>query len=472
MDVRIAVYVCGMEPEQILQRYFNFPSFRPFQKEIVESIINEHDTFALLPTGAGKSICFQVPGVYFYQQGFVTIVVSPLVALMKDQVDHLLSNNIPATFVNHTLDSNEKNKRLEQIKHNEFAFVYVSPERLMTKMFCKLCQNIKIKLLVVDEAHCISQWGHDFRPEYSQITNFIKQLPQRPIVAAFTATATRRVEKEVIQLLSLCKPCLFHCSAARPNLHLLIKYCPNSQQQELFLLQSITKHKNEAGIIYCSTRANTEMVTELLQHFGFACSCYHAGLTTEVRTQVQTNFLQNKTHLIVATNAFGMGIDKPDISFIIHFNLPASLESYYQEVGRAGRDGRESFCYLFFLERDLEPLIYLIRNSGQIKQKQKQLQKMVKHIFTSKSDELTVGSHVNSIYGNKVKYLHQQSIKQSKYLPIISKTTLQYLSLHRPHTKEEFRKIPGIGFLWMEKYYPTVAVNLMDNVLHSNFRVA
>src|SRR5579859_3519011 len=359
-----------MTPLQILQNYFGHENFRAGQKEIIESVLSGCDTLAILPTGAGKSLCYQIPGLVF---GGTTIVVSPLISLMKDQVEKLQNQGISATFLNTSIDESELQKRLIALQLGAFHFVYVAPERLLLRQFVSACQCISVSLLVVDEAHCISQWGHDFRPNYLEISYFVANLPKRPPIIAVTATATSFVRKDIVTQLKMATPNIFQQSCRRPNLFFAAHTYTHSYQQQLDLFRIIKNHKDDSGIIYCSTRQRVQNIADLLRHFGQICETYHAGMSLEQRDEVQTLFLTNKIKIIIATNAFGLGIDKPDVRFVIHNNLPLSLESYYQEAGRAGRDEKPAYCYLFFFEKDLEALHELGLHSQLAKHKLKNI---------------------------------------------------------------------------------------------------
>lgn len=478
-----------MNTLEILESYFHFKQFRPLQNEIVSSIISGHDTLALLPTGGGKSICYQVPGLYFFQNGGVTLVISPLIALMKDQVDNLIKKNIPAVFINHSLTETELQQHLEEVANKKFAFIYVSPERLATPQFSRICQNLPIKLIAVDEAHCISQWGHDFRPEYLQINQFIKKLPLRPIVAAFTATAPPIVKKEVVTALKLVEPTIFQDTFFRSNLYFQVINCQNAQKQELLLLKLVKKHLGQSGIIYCATRAKTEQVARFLQHFQVTCAFYHGGIEPKQRAQTQEAYLENKIKIIAATNAFGMGVDKPDISFVIHFNFPAHLEAYYQEAGRAGRSGQLARCYLLFQAADLGPQLSLISNQTSAQRIEISKQKLIKmieycQIQTCRTvfllrylgeknnkqscvncDICTSPKSRNHETNRKLEKLFKHLQKKRTLFPILSYQLMQYFILSQPKTKRDYLQLPGIGQKWLQKYYAFFAVELLENVL-------
>jgi ATP-dependent DNA helicase RecQ len=330
---------------QILQNLFGYSQFRPLQQEIIQSSLDGRDVFALLPTGGGKSLCFQLPALL--RQG-LTVVVSPLIALMKDQVDQLQAAGIAATFLNSTLNAVEQRARLRKLHLGEFRLLYAAPERLMLDDWKVNLRSWKVAALAIDEAHCISEWGHDFRPEYRQLADLRSLLPNVPVMA-LTATATARVRDDIINHLHLCNPAIFVASFNRPNLsyHVAPKEQPLRQ-----ILNFIAKHEDDSGIIYCATRSSADRVAGSLAARGFAAQPYHAGLDNSRRAENQELFLRDETRIICATIAFGMGINKPNVRWVIHHDLPKNLEGYYQETGRAGRDGLPADCLLLFSAGD------------------------------------------------------------------------------------------------------------------------
>lgn len=333
---------------ELLKKYFGYETFRVGQEEVVDHIMLDKDVLGIMPTGGGKSLCYQLPALM--KEG-VTIVVSPLIALMKDQVDSLIENGISATFINSTLSAGETRARIDGIKQGDYKLVYVAPERLMTDSFYYLSQKIDIAFIAIDEAHCISQWGHDFRPSYKNIPIFINGIEKRPIVAAFTATATKHVIKEIITLLELREPFELLTGFDRPNLvYSVIKPIDKLKYVKNYIKDQF---ENGSGIIYCSTRKTVESLAKKLDSAKVPVEAYHGGMENDRRTKVQENFMFDKTKIIVATNAFGMGIDKPDVRFVIHYNMPKNMESYYQEAGRAGRDGEKSDCILIYSPSDI-----------------------------------------------------------------------------------------------------------------------
>lgn len=335
------------EAQNILKKYFGYENFRPGQEEIIGHILNHEDALGIMPTGAGKSICYQVPAMIL---DGVTIVISPLISLMKDQVDSLNEVGIPAAFINSTLSYNNYEQTIENIIHDVYKIIYVAPERLNSDTFLNLLNKINISMVTIDEAHCVSQWGHDFRPSYCEIANMILNLKKRPIVSAFTATATEIVKNDIVNLLHLENPYCLTTGFDRKNLTFSVE---NSNDKFEFIVNYLSEHKNEAGIIYCLTRKNVDTVFDKLSDLGLLVSRYHGGMTEKQRRLSQEDFTFDRTNIMVATNAFGMGIDKSNIRYVIHYNMPKDLESYYQEAGRGGRDGEKADCILLFSRSDI-----------------------------------------------------------------------------------------------------------------------
>ncbi|HBF39514.1 MAG TPA: DNA helicase RecQ [Firmicutes bacterium] len=345
------------EAELLLQKYYGYPKFREGQTKIISSILQKNDTFAVMPTGAGKSICFQIPALLF--EG-VTLVISPLISLMKDQIDSLNSLGIPATFINSSLTPRVVDERIHQASLGAFRLLYVAPERLELESFVELVKSLDITLLAIDESHCVSQWGHDFRPSYRQIGPFIKRLPKRPVVAAFTATATPEVQEDIVKLLALQKAQIFVTGFDRENLSFSVVRGENKRD---FLTHYIAANHQHSGIIYAATRKEVDQIYNLLIKQGYAAGKYHAGLSDGERIRNQEAFLYDDYKIMVATNAFGMGIDKSNVRYVIHYNLPKNMESYYQEAGRAGRDGGPSECILLFAPQDIVIQKFLIEQT-------------------------------------------------------------------------------------------------------------
>ena len=357
----------------LLKQYFGFTSFRPLQEEIIRDSLAGKDVFALLPTGGGKSLCFQLPAM---TRSGLTVVVSPLIALMKDQVDAMQAGGIPATFLNSSLAQNESRARLRGLHNGEFRLLYVAPERLMLSGFLSDLQRWNVRLLAVDEAHCISEWGHDFRPEYRQLAELRKLFPETPMMA-LTATATGRVRADIIKLLKLREPRCYVASFNRPNLtyRVLAKNKPYDQ-----VLEFVRARPKESGIVYCQSRKSAESVALRLNEDGVKARPYHAGLTPKERSEHQELFLRDDVRVICATIAFGMGINKPNVRFVIHYDLPKNIEGYYQETGRAGRDGLPGECVLLFSAGDVIKQTRFIDEKPDPKEQQiarEQLQKMV-----------------------------------------------------------------------------------------------
>lgn len=332
---------------ETLKTYFGYDTFREGQEKIVEAILANRDVLAIMPTGAGKSICYQIPALMLPG---ITLVISPLISLMQDQVKALNDAGIHAAFINSSLTENQISKALYLAASGRYKIIYVAPERLENYEFLEFARNVEISMVTVDEAHCISQWGQDFRPSYLKIVEFIKNLPKRPIVSAFTATATEEVKNDILCTLSLADPEVVITGFDRKNLYYSVE---NIRRKDEFIMEYIEKHPTESGIIYCATRKNVDNLFELLFKRGVPVTRYHAGLTNETRKKNQDDFIYDRTPVIIATNAFGMGIDKSNVRYVIHYNIPQSMENYYQEAGRAGRDGENSQCILLFSLQDV-----------------------------------------------------------------------------------------------------------------------
>ena len=345
------------EKYKVLKRYFGYESFREGQEELIDALLKKNDVFGIMPTGAGKSLCYQVPALMF---SGITLVISPLISLMKDQVAALNQAGVYAAYLNSSLTQGQYFKALEFAKAGKYKIIYVAPERLMTESFLSFALHAEISFVSVDEVHCVSQWGQDFRPSYLKIVEFIQRLPKRPVIGAFTATATQAVREDVMRILQLHNPKTVTTGFDRKNLTFSVKV-PKDKKQEMLSL--LTQYQKDSGIIYCITRKLVEEIYEYLKEYGLSVSKYHAGMSDQERAEHQDNFIYDRTQIMVATNAFGMGIDKPDVRFVIHYNMPKNMESYYQEAGRAGRDGENSDCILFYSAQDVHTNQFFIDNN-------------------------------------------------------------------------------------------------------------
>ena len=387
----------------VLRKYYGYDSFRPGQEQLVDGILEGQDVFGIMPTGGGKRICYQVPGLLLPG---ITLVISPLISLMQDQVMALKAMGIPGAYINSTLNPAQIRAVYRNLEAGKYKIVYVAPERLETEAFQVTASRLFISLLAVDEAHCISQWGQDFRPSYLRIPDFIDLLPRRPMVAAFTATATEKVQRDIVEALHLLKPRIVKTGFDRPNLYFEVQHPLHKEDAIAPLLE---QYRGQAGIVYCATRKAVETVCDHLLGAGFSATRYHAGLSEEERAANQQDFLYDRKSVMVATNAFGMGIDKPNVRFVVHYQMPKSLESYYQEAGRAGRDGDPADCILLYSPQDVSIARYLINNGSQnedltpMQQEQirtqdlRRLDAMVRFCTT----DLCLRSHILSYFGEK-----------------------------------------------------------------------
>jgi ATP-dependent DNA helicase RecQ len=334
-------------PEQALKILLGYDSFRAGQKSVIDSILAGSDAFAVMPTGAGKSVCYQIPAVLLPG---ITLVVSPLISLMQDQVKALNEAGVQAAFINSSLSEKDYNETIRKARQGTYKIIYIAPERLVTEGFLALAKSVPISMVTVDEAHCISQWGQDFRPSYMKIVEFVKTLEKRPIISAFTATATETVREDIVYTLGLQNPFTLVNGFDRENLFFQVEKPKNKEQ---YILKYISGHSGDSGIIYCATRKNVDNIYELLKSKGISVGKYHAGMSAVERKKMQDDFVFDYTSIVVATNAFGMGIDKSNVRFVIHYNMPQSMENYYQEAGRAGRDGLDAKCILLFSPQDI-----------------------------------------------------------------------------------------------------------------------
>lgn len=372
-----------MTAQDILKQYFGYDSFRPGQDELVRAILSGRDTLGIMPTGAGKSICYQVPAMLFPG---LTLVISPLISLMKDQVGALVEAGVPAACINSAMSAEEFRDALYFAGRGQYKLLYVAPERLTAPSFLEFAKRVPISMVTVDEAHCISQWGQDFRPSYLKILDFLAELPERPLVSAFTATATAEVRDDIVQALGLHEPFIKTTGFDRPNLYFAVEQ-PTSKGMKL--LQLLNERKDKSGIVYCSTRKNVEEICDLLLSRGLPATRYHAGLDPDERRENQDDFLYDRKTIMVATNAFGMGIDKSNVSFVIHYNMPKNMESYYQEAGRAGRDGEPSECILYYEPRDVRTNRLFIENGEENSELDEETRKIVKERDLDRLKQMT-----------------------------------------------------------------------------------
>ena len=366
---------------RMLETYFGYTSFRPAQEAPIASLLRNEDVIGIMPTGAGKSICFQIPALC---KPGLTIVFSPLISLMKDQVDGLLVQNIPAALINSTLTQAEFNKTMYEVRSGKIKLLYIAPERLGSNFFCNVLRALPIAQVIVDEAHCISEWGHDFRPSYRLIGEWLNSLPKRPIVGAFTATATKYVENDIKKLLGLDNANVYVTGFDRSNLSFSVIRTPKRMD---YVVHYVRQHANENGIIYCATRKDVDRVYENLTRASIKVGHYHGGLSDEVRREMQNAYADDKLQVMVATNAFGMGIDKSNVRYVLHYQMPRNIESYYQEAGRAGRDGAPAECILLYSGQDVQVHKYLIEQSIETPERQevelRKLQSMIDYCFCS-----------------------------------------------------------------------------------------
>ncbi|MCX4003171.1 DNA helicase RecQ [Enterococcus faecium] len=355
----------------LLKQYFGYDEFRPGQKEIIQKVIDQENVLGIMPTGSGKSICYQLPALLL---DGLTVVVSPLISLMKDQVDAANQLGIPATFINSSLDGYETARRFQEIDRQQYRLLYIAPERFIMPDFIQAMKRWNVRMIAIDEAHCISQWGHDFRPSYLQMANQLDQLPNRPVIVALTATATVQVAADIKRLLKIPENNHIQTGFERENLRFQVI---KDQKKEQYLIEYLKINKNQSGIIYAATRKEVDRLYHLLKKIDFSVGRYHGGLNENERTEMQEAFLYDRLQLIVATNAFGMGINKSNVRFVIHYQIPGSLEAYYQEAGRAGRDGLSSEAILLFSPQDIQVQKFFIQQSQREEgQKQKEYEKL------------------------------------------------------------------------------------------------
>ena len=476
-----------MDKLEILKQVFGYSFFRPGQEKLIDAQLNHRDAFGIMPTGGGKSLCYQISAL---MQPGVALVISPLISLMKDQVMALKDAGVAGAYVNSSLTPNQIRLVYRNIREGMYKIIYVAPERLLTDGFLEAISARTVSQLTVDEAHCISQWGQDFRPSYLKIVDFLNLLPQRPVVSAFTATATERVRRDVEQILGLRDPVRVVTGFDRPNLRFEVR-SPKNKDAEL--LQLVWDRREETGIVYCSTRRDVEKVCQLLQSRDIAATRYHAGLSEEERHENQEDFIYDRARVMVATNAFGMGIDKSNVSFVIHYNMPQSLESYYQEAGRAGRDGEDAQCILLFAPRDVHVAEFLINHpskeseltlqqqENRIRQDLQRLDSMKHYCKTRsclrgailsyfgqehparcgncgncdpKKEKKTAPQPTTKKLLEELKALRWDLAKKGgvpAYI-IFTDASLEDMARKRPETMEEFLKVTGVGKTKAQRY--------------------
>ncbi|MDR2569672.1 MAG: RecQ family ATP-dependent DNA helicase [Oscillospiraceae bacterium] len=379
-----------MTKHEALFKYFGYSEFRPSQDTVIDTLLSGRDVLGVMPTGAGKSVCYQIPALLLPG---VTLVVSPLISLMKDQVAQLRKSEIPVAFINSSLTSEQYREVLRRVGDGRYKIIYIAPERLRTEDFLNFAIKTNISLVAVDEAHCVSQWGQDFRPSYLRIAEFVDKLKKRPIVGAFTATATGDVKKDIIRFLKLQDPMSLTTGFDRPNLYFGVEKPKNKSAR---FLEMITQRDGMCGVVYCSTRKTVDSICSELKRRGVSASRYHAGLEDLERRVNQDDFIQSNITVMVATNAFGMGIDKPDVRYVIHYNMPKNLEGYYQEAGRAGRDGEPSDCVLLFSDEDIKTAEYFINNSGQNEEQNERQRRLAQRLDVKRLDKMLRYCEINS----------------------------------------------------------------------------
>lgn len=434
--------------EKILSQYFGYPHFRPGQLDIIIPLTQGRDVLAILPTGGGKSLCFQIPGLYL---GGTVLVISPLISLMQDQVQNLLKHNIRATFLNSTLEAQESQNRMEKFLAGAYQFVYVAPEKLVNQKFLHACQQVQLSLIAIDEAHCVSVWGHDFRPSYLQIGQFVSRLPQRPPVAAFTATANLRAQKDIVRFCAL-RPHHLHVqkSFARDNLQIYVHHCFNEHDKILRLLYLLQKYAGEIGIIYVLTRQDAHNFATLLNRLRPTqppIQIYHGGLDKTTRQQIQDLFIAGELKVIIATNAFGMGIDQPHVRFVIHAQISSNLENYFQEIGRGGRDGALASCYTLYTNKDLQiSADFINRNQSaspaQLKVLQFKLKQIIKYLQSKKCRQRFILNY----FDEKTNFccgLCDHCRRQTLTYPPSIKQKFAYLQRWRQRYAHRFHLIPS-----------------------------
>ena len=463
-----------MDIYEALKKYYGFTTFRKGQETIIKHILAGRDTFNIMPTGAGKSLCYQLPAVLMPG---ITLVISPLISLMQDQVRSLLARGIRGAYLNSSLTPRQLEKATENACNGMYKIIYAAPERLLSPTFMRFAVNSRISLIAVDEAHCISRWGHDFRPSYRKIPEFLNQLPLRPPVAAFTATATENVRQDIVRLIELKRPALTSTGFDRENLYFGVYAADNRAR---YVLDYVKKAGNQSGIIYCMSRKRVDELALLLQRNGISALPYHAGMEDEIRKRNQEDFTYDRAKVIVATSAFGMGIDKPDVRYVIHYNMPMDIEDYYQQAGRAGRDGERSECILLYESKDYRICRDMIEKSAEeAEDDSPQFQKYVEMKKSRRTNvilfllvffvflvfftpvveydqvrkEICLSKENEQLY-EKLK-AHRAKTAYMASVPsyaVLSDASLRELAEKRPKTPEEMKKIQGVGDIKTERY--------------------
>lgn len=475
-------------PEVLLKKYFGYDNFRPLQAKIIQSILDKNDTLVLMPTGGGKSLCFQIPAL---MKPGLCIVVSPLISLMKDQVDSLINNGIPAAYLNSSMDINDQNSVIHRCINKQLKLLYISPERVAREIDF-LFKRVNINLFAIDEAHCVSSWGHDFRPEYINLCKLKSAFPDTPIVA-LTATANAHTQTDIVNQLSLKKPEVFLASFDRPNLSIVVRPNIKPKDRTKEIISYIKERVNDSGIIYCLSRNNCDNLVEQLREYGIKAASYHAGLAANIRQSVQDSFIKDDIQVVCATIAFGMGIDKSNVRYVIHYSVPKSLEGYYQEIGRAGRDGLDSETILYFNYADLRLLRSFAEDGNQTELNLTQLNHVKQYAEASSCRRKLLlsyfGEKSQSNCGNcdvcNPDIVYQNSSQQTEYKPkklsnetyssdifnslreirkkiadannvpafiVFSDATLKDMSIKQPRTDKELLNVSGVGQFKLEKY--------------------
>lgn len=361
--------------KRIMKEYFGHDGFRDGQEQLISALLDGRDVLGIMPTGAGKSMCYQIPALM--TEG-ITIVVSPLISLMNDQVLSLVQSGIRGAYYNTSLTPAQRGRVRDNMLKGVYKIIYVSPERLETESFLWVCSRLNISYIAIDEAHCVSQWGQDFRPSYLKILSFIEKLPKRPVIGAFTATATSEVRDDILRILQLKKPYTITTGFDRPNLYFEVRRPGSMRAKFDELLSILDNHEGESGIIYCSTRKAVDEVYEALEALKLNVARYHAGMSSEERSKSQEDFIYDRKPVVVATNAFGMGIDKSNVSFVVHYNMPKNIENYYQEAGRAGRDGSDAECIMLYMAKDIYTIKYFIDNNDDNEELSEEQKKLIR----------------------------------------------------------------------------------------------